>query len=124
MMNEQDEIKKCYAIMYQAMIQKNGHILEDILDDTFELVHMTGMSQSKNDFIQAVLNGTLNYYSAKHQSVDIKIETDDTARLDGKSIVDAAVFGGGKHTWKLRQKMSLIKRNGKWHIKKSVALTF
>ena len=123
-MNEQDEIKKCYAIMYQAMIQKNGHILEDILDDTFELVHMTGMSQSKNDFIQAVLNGTLNYYSAKHQSVDIKIETDDTARLDGKSIVDAAVFGGGKHTWKLRQKMSLIKRNGKWHIKKSVALTF
>lgn len=22
MMNEQDEIKKCYAIMYQAMIQK------------------------------------------------------------------------------------------------------
>ena len=124
MMNEQDEIKKCYAIMYQAMIQKNGHILEDILDDTFELVHMTGMSQSKNDFIQAVLNGTLNYYSAKHQSVDIKIETDDTARLDGKSIVDAAVVGGGKHTWKLRQKMSLIKRNGKWHIKKSVALTF
>ena len=123
-MNEQDEIKKCYAIMYQAMIQKNGHILEDRLDDTFELVHMTGMSQSKNDFIQAVLNGTLNYYSAKHQSVDIKIETDDTARLDGKSIVDAAVFGGGKHTWKLRQKMSLIKRNGKWHIKKSVALTF
>ena len=124
MMNEQDEIKKCYVIMYQAMIQKNGHILEDILDDTFELVHMTGMSQSKNDFIQAVLNGTLNYYSAKHQSVDIKIETDDTARLDGKSIVDAAVFGGGKHTWRLRQKMSLIKRSGKWLIKKSVALTF
>ena len=123
-MNEQDEIKKCYVIMYQAMIQKNGHILEDILDDTFELVHMTGMSQSKNDFIQAVLNGTLNYYSAKHQSVDIKIETDDTARLDGKSIVDAAVFGGGKHTWRLRQKMSLIKRSGKWLIKKSVALTF
>lgn len=94
------------------------------MDDTFELVHMTGMSQSKNDFIQAVLNGTLNYYSAKHQSVGIKIETDNTARLDGKSIVDAAVFGGGKHTWRLRQKMSLIKRSGKWLIKKSVALTF
>ncbi|MBR1597970.1 MAG: nuclear transport factor 2 family protein [Lachnospiraceae bacterium] len=58
------------------------------------------MRQSKEKFIKAVLNGTLNYYSAEHENLPIEING-DTAVLVGQSYVAAAVFGGGRSNWYL-----------------------
>lgn len=60
----------------------------------------TRMRQSKEKFIKAVLNGTLNYYSAEHENLPIEING-DTAVLVGQSYVAAAVFGGGRSNWYL-----------------------
>ena len=49
--------------MYRAMIEKDGAALAKLLDESFVLVHMTGMRQNKQAFIRAVENGTLNYFS-------------------------------------------------------------
>ena len=59
-----EEIRQAYIRMYDGMISKDERILNDVLDDSFVLVHMTGMRQPKQVFIKAVLNGTLNYFSA------------------------------------------------------------
>ena len=109
--------------MYRGMIEKDRGILSEVLDEAFVLVHMTGMRQSKAAFIRAVEDGTLNYYSADHQIIDVKIGG-DTAQLVGQSMVRAAVFGGGQHTWRLQLKIKLVQRDDDWKITEAVASTY
>ena len=118
-----EEIRQAYIRMYDGMISKNERILDEVLDDCFVLVHMTGMRQPKQAFIKAVLNGTLNYFSAEHENMPVEI-TGDTAVLTGQSYVAAAVFGGGRSNWYLQQKCSLKKTDGVWKITRSVASTY
>ena len=112
-----------YREMYSAMIAKDGVALNKLLDDSFVLVHMTGMKQSKQAFIQAVQNGTLNYYSEELHEATAQ-ESGNTARFNGKSYVNATVFGGGKHTWRLQLDMQFIFVNGEWIITEAVASTW
>ena len=112
-----------YIRMYEGMIAKDETVLRDVLDDSFVLVHMTGMRQSREEFINAVLDGTLNYYFAEHESMPVEING-DTAVLTGQSYVAAAVFGGGRSNWRLQQKCSLKKIDGLWNITRSVASTY
>ena len=122
-MSDIELCQEAYREMYRAMIAKDAGVLNDVLDGSFVLVHMTGMRQDKKAFIKAVINGTLNYYSCKDDSINVKING-DTAVLIGKSQVSAAVFGGGKHTWRLEQDLTLVKRDGKWLITLSEASTY
>ena len=105
------------------MIAKDIPALSAVLDDSFVLVHMTGMRQSKTAFLKAVENGTLNYASAEHDSVDVTVQG-ASAVLSGKSRVCAAVFGGGWHTWRLEQDLRLVKINETWRITLSEASTY
>lgn len=109
--------------MYLGMIQKDRNVLSEVLDDSFVLVHMTGMRQSKAAFIQAVEDGTLNYYSANHQRMEANV-SGDQAELIGESAVNAAVFGGGSHTWRLQLKLKLVQRAGSWRITEAKASTY
>ena len=121
--NDEQIIRDAYIRMYEGMIKKDESILREVLDDSFVLVHMTGMRQPKQAFIKAVLNGTLNYFSAEHENMPVEI-SGDTAVLTGQSYVAAAVFGGGRHNWHLQQKCSLKKTDGVWKITRSFASTY
>ena len=121
--NDEQLIRDTYVRMYEGMIAKEESTLREVLGDSFILVHMTGMRQPKDAFIKAVLNGTLNYYSAEHENMPVEIRG-DTAFLTGQSYVSAAVFGGGKSNWHLQQKCSLKKTDGVWKIIRSVASTY
>ena len=116
-------IQNSYKAMYTAMIAKDKQGLDDVLDESFVLVHMTGMCQNKSEFINAVLDGTLNYYSAVHENMPVTVNG-DSAVITGQSYVQAAVFGGGKHYWHLQQKCSLKKTDGQWKITRSAASTY
>ncbi len=84
---------------------------------------MTGMHQSKTVYIQAIADGTLNYYSAEHDQMDIKIDG-NRATLTGRSRVNAAVFGGGRHTWRLQLRFTLRKEHGNWLFTSASATTY
>ncbi len=122
-MEEKELIRSAYKKMYDGMITKDAAVLRDVLDNSFILVHMTGMRQSKEAFIKAVMNGTLNYFSAEHEHLPVEVNG-DTAVLTGQSYVAAAVFGGGRSNWHLQQKCSLKKIDGKWKITRSIASTY
>ena len=122
-MTDKEKIIRLYKEMYSAMINKDKTKLERIHDDSFVLHHMTGMKQSKKEYISAIMGGTLNYYSAVHDDMEVAING-DTARLTGKSEVMAAVFGGGKHTWRLQLDFELIRKNGEWYFTLAKASTF
>lgn len=95
------------------MVNQDEELLQEVLDPSFALVHMTGMRQPKSEFIRAVMNGTLNYSSVRHQHIDVNIKGNE-AELTGKSLVHAAVFGGGWHTWRLQLQCSLKETDGVW----------
>ena len=122
-MNDKGLIENCYRQMYRGMVDKDRTILSEVLDDSFVLVHMTGMRQDKEAFICAVEDGTLNYFSADHQQVSVDIYG-STADMTGQSIVRAAVFGGGAHTWRLQLRMKLKQIADNWKITEAKASTY
>ena len=61
-MTDEGLLRQLYEDMYAAMIAKDERELARIHDDDFLLVHMTGMRQDKAAYINAIQNGTLNYY--------------------------------------------------------------
>lgn len=115
------QLEEKYHELYQAMIQKDGNELQTILDDEFELIHMTGLKQNKKVFIQAVMDGTLNYFS----EIPVSFELDETDHLRavGKSRVQAAVFGSGKSWWNLGLQLT-FEADHPHRIKKAEAFSF
>ena len=122
-MNDKEIIENCYRQMYRGMVDKDRTLLSEVLADSFVLIHMTGMRQSKEAFIKAVENGTLNYYSATHEQISAHIHG-DTAELVGQSVVRAAVFGGGEHTWRLQLHCKLRQADDSWRITEARASTY
>ena len=122
-MNEKEKLENAYKQMYCGMIEKNREVLSEVLGSDFVLIHMTGMRQSKEAFIRAVEDGTLNYFSAEHQNIEPEIHG-DTAVLIGQSIVNAAVFGGRRNTWRLQLKIKLTKNREVWLMNKAQASVY
>ena len=122
-MNDEQKTVKLYKRLYAAMIAKDSPELEAILDESFVLVHMTGMRQTKKEFIGAIADGTLNYFSAEHEELRFAVK-EDTARLTGKSRVTAAVFGGERSTWRLRLELELVKKDQEWYYTKALASAY
>ena len=122
-MTDKEQIIQRYKEMYTAMVNKDRAALERVLDDSFVLVHMTGLRQTKEVYISAIMDGTLNYHAASHEEMRAEING-DTAVLIGRSKVTAAVFGGGTHTWRLQLRFHLVKQNGEWRFALASASTY
>ncbi|OUQ51639.1 hypothetical protein B5E60_11885 [Alistipes sp. An116] len=120
---DREQIAHCYHDMYRAMIAKDTASLDSLLDDSFTLIHMTGMRQSKAEYLRSIAQGTLNYYSCEDTQLDITVK-DNRALLIGQSRVNAAVFGGGCHTWRLQLDIDLEKKDGHWLMTEARASTY
>ncbi len=97
--------------------------MEHSLDVNFVLVHMTGLRQDREEYIRAIEHGVLNYYNAEHDSIQVTIQGNKGV-LVGRSLVSAAVFGGGRHTWRLQLTSEIVKRNGRWYMGETIASTY
>ena len=122
-MTDKEQIVQLYKEMYTAMIYKDRAVLERVHDDSFVLIHMTGMRQPKEVYIGSIMDGTLNYYSAAHEDMQVEING-DTAVITGRSRVNAAVFGSGKHTWRLQLRFRLVKKDSEWKFTLASASTY
>lgn len=97
------KIKELYAQMFEYMVAKDIAALGALHTDDFVLVHMTGVRQNKQEYLHAIQDGTLNYYS--YQNIEILPKTEYT--FVGRCLVSAAVYGGSKHTWRLQFEVEL-----------------
>ena len=115
----EDEIRELYHDYWQACVNKDQKALRSLLSDDYDLLHMTGVKQSREEFIDALLDGTLNYYSSNQ--VEMKIVNNT---MIGKSRVNAAVYGGGRHTWQLLETFTFRKEKGQWRFTSCHVSTF
>lgn len=120
---DEQEIKDQYRAFYRAAIAKDKSGMEATLDERFHLTHMTGMRQSRDEYIRYILRGTMNYFSEEPVYLEARVNG-NTATLLAQSRVEAAVFGGGRHTWRLQLDMTAERINGVWRFTDAVASTF
>ena len=122
-MNDREQIEELYRIYWQCMISKDIAGMDRIMAEDYELRHMTGLRQPKQDFFRSVISGELNYYSAKHDEITVKV-SGETATMIGRSKVVAAVYGGGRNTRRLQGNFTLRKEDGVWRLTSSRASTY
>ena len=122
-MDNIETIKEMYRQYWKCMIDKDEDGLREMMSADYYLMHMTGARQSADEFISGLMGGTFNYYSADHDDIQVSING-DAATMIGKSRVLAAVYGGGRHKWRLRGDFTLRKENGAWKLASSRASTY
>ena len=122
-MTEEQKIRDLYRKYWDGMIRKDTALLRSLMSEDYSLEHMTGVRQSRETFLSGLTGGTFNYYSAEHDSIEVRIDG-DTAVMTGKSRVLAAVYGGGKHRWRLQGDFTLRKENGNWKLNGSKSSTY
>ena len=122
-MTDEEKIRELYRDYWDAMIAKDADALRAMMSDDYELLHMTGVRQSREDFLRGLRKGTFNYYSAEHDSIDVRL-SGESAEMIGKSRVLAAVYSGGKHSWRLQGDFTLRKEDGRWKLTSSRASTY
>ena len=122
-MSDKELVRKLYIDLCEASINKDLIKLGEILSDDYVLVHMTGMKQTKEDYLESVKSGELSYFESKHESIDVNVNGDD-ATIIGKTKTLASPFGTSKSWWNLRQDLKAKKIDGKWILMYSKASSY
>ena len=122
-MGEEAKISELYKDYWDYMIEKNIEGLRSLMSSDYCLYHMTGVKQSADEFLNGLKNGNFNYYSAEHDDIVVSVHGDE-ATMTGKNRVVAAVYGGGKGSWRLQGDFTLRKENENWKFTSSRASTY
>lgn len=122
-MTDEKKIQELYRDYWRCMIHKDEQRLRDLMDEDYYLEHMTGVRQTREEFLAGLRAGTFNYYSAEHDAIEVRVN-DNLAEMIGKSRVTAAVYGGSKKPWRLQGYFTLKKEDGVWKMTSSRASTY
>ena len=85
------------------------------MDDNYILTHMSGKRQTKAEYINEIMDGTLNYYKSKIIHPQVSILEENHAKLIADVELDAKVYGI-KGTWTLNTNVSMKKIENKWFL--------
>ena len=92
MSDEQKQVLQAYQRFQQAMIDKDIETLTALVVQDIPFTHMSGKTQTKEEFFGEIEDGTLNNY--KYELHDKVITIDgDTALLTGSTTLTAKVYG-------------------------------
>ncbi len=115
--DDQEEVLERFIEFQYAMIEKDLEKLNELLKDNYTLTHMSGKTQTKDEYIGEIMDGTLNYYKSIINNPIITIKEKDKALLKADVTLDAKVYGM-KGTWTLHSEQTMEKINEKWYLSK------
>ena len=114
---DQEDVLERFIEFQYAMIEKDLEKLNELLEDNYTLTHMSGKTQTKDEYISEIMDGTLNYYKSIIHNPIITIKEKDKALLKADVTLDAKVYGM-KGTWTLHSEQTMEKINEKWYLSK------
>ena len=97
----------------QAMVKKDLNTLDEIVDDDIVIRHMTGTTQTKQEWIDDIASGALRYDSIEILDPTVEING-DTATISYTSLIAANAYGSYSDSWRMSGTATYIKKNGKW----------
>lgn len=114
---DRQAIKKLNQQQNYGMVHKNVKLLRKITTKKAKFIHMDGVVQSRDSWINSVKTGSMTYYSGKTKSMTIKLHG-RTAKAIVHNEVTARI-NGTRGTWTLRSENNLKKIHGQWLITRS-----
>lgn len=96
-----------------AMIAADTARLGAMMDDSIILRHITGMTQTKREWLEEVASGSMKYHKIVKRDVSISFASDGSASVSFTSVITATIWGS-YGTWTLSGSMRLMKRDGRW----------
>ena len=111
--SEEDIVLNRYKEMQQAMIDKNEIILNEIIENGTTFTHMSGKTQSKEEYIADIINKKLDYQAYKIENPKITIDG-NKAIIKAKVSLTANAYGA-QGTWPFDTTAYLEKIDGKWY---------
>ena len=107
-------VLETYEKFEQAMIDKDIDTLNTLVTGDKTFTHMSGKTQTKEEFFGEIADGTLNYYAYKLNDPVVTVNG-DTATLTGSTTLEAKVYGSSG-TWTLTTNQKFVKLDGAWKL--------
>jgi hypothetical protein len=96
----------------QAMIDADVARLDELLADGFTAVHISGYEQPKEEWLEQISSGEMEYHDVEEVSATVDIDG-DTAVLTTRNLVTATI-NGADGTWPLESTATYERQNGIW----------
>ncbi|MCY8034299.1 nuclear transport factor 2 family protein [Bacillus sonorensis] len=119
MSEDKQKILDVYQRIDEAMVNKDTETLDNILDDDYVLVHMTGYHQGKQEWLEQIENEEMKYFKTMPQKITITMNV-DTAIIVCDTSIDARIYGL-RNTWSMKMEMHFEKRGDNWYPVKAIA---
>ena len=110
--SDEEQILAVYERMQQAMIDKDVDTLREIMGADTTVRHITGRTQTMDEWLADVSSGEMEYYSIDVTNPEIVING-DTAALTCSNVIEARIYGS-HGTWTLSGGANFEKIDGKW----------
>lgn len=112
MTQEQQEIIVFLDRWGKAMIDRDVETLGCLMADDLILVHITGATQTKQEWLDEITAETMRYYNIERENLSIEVvEGHAVARYT--SVIDARIWGS-RGTWRLNSTMYMTKIGNDW----------
>ncbi|KRO00690.1 nuclear transport factor 2 family protein [Companilactobacillus kimchiensis] len=117
--NEEERVASVVRQQVKGMIDGDLNILYKVIAPEATFVHITGTTQSKNEWLKQIKMGRMHYFGSKEKLMQVVVN-EDTAQVISRNELDARIYGF-RNTWPLQSRTELKKNNNQWQITKSQA---
>lgn len=112
-MEEQRVIAR-YQAVQQAMIDRDIDTLNAIILDGTTFTHMSGKTQTKDEYFADIRDGRLDYQSYTMTGAKVVIDGDD-ATLTCRVVLTANAYGA-QGSWPFNVTAHLVRIDGEWYM--------
>ena len=109
---EEQAVLAAFERIQQAMIGKDLDTLYASVTEDKTFTHMSGKTQTKEEFFGEIEDGTLNYFAYKIDNPTVRIDG-DYACLNSTTTLTARVYGLSG-SWPLRTEAWFQRIGGEW----------
>jgi len=116
-------ILQLYRDYNAALATNDVRALDKLLATDFTLTHMTGVAQSRQEWLTEMSQGTMRYFS----SVEERVAATETAtgwQVVGDNHIEASIHGSGRYAWPLHSGLTIERSADHWQIRQVVVTTF
>ena len=102
-----------YETIQQAMIDKDIDTLDRVILDGTTFTHMSGKTQTKEEYFADIRDGRLDYQSYTMENTKIVIDGDE-ATLTSRVVLTANAYGA-QGSWPFNVTAHFTKIDGEWY---------
>ncbi|WP_414042070.1 nuclear transport factor 2 family protein [Macrococcus sp. EM39E] len=110
----EEQVYLVYKSLYTAMINEDVDRINQLMMEGSFLVHMTGYKQPKREWLKAIEDQSMKYFSSLEENIEIMMK-DKKATLIAQNRVDANI-NGMRDTWPLELTIYMVKFEKNWMI--------